>query len=267
MPGHVRRHAPLRLGSFQLSNQPVVDETGNPEVVLLDEHQMTVAVDPDVRQVEQIAPHAGLCHVLARAVVVRRVIRRLGEHEQEVQSRQPRKLARRLGLKPARLQRRPVGLCLLNNLDFRRIADRRIVSQRTLRRSIRHRPNARAVGGERRTGRLNGDHGLDELGSHVGDSPHCGPRLRMLDQDRGTKLVEQRQPGFYRVVLLVVDAWHQVRVVLLEERVAVQPVPGHCVCRNACGHWVVRLPFSDADHRSSADLTVVGLGRGPYAAT
>ena len=88
--------------SLHILPQPLVDEAGDLQIVLLQHHHVTVAEDAAVLQPDVLGLHAGLVEIFRRAVVVDLMIRGLGGDDDRRNALEIDELVRRRLLHPAR---------------------------------------------------------------------------------------------------------------------------------------------------------------------
>ena len=219
-------------GVTQSLHQPPLDHACDLEVVLLDGHQVPVPEDPEARELHEVGRHARLVQPLCRAVVVGGVIGRLRQHVENRQPGEPRKLPSRLGLEPAGRQPGTIRLGLMHDAELGRVGRRRVVGETIDRRPPRPRHRRAGQGRvrddltvDRGPARLDRDQRLHQIRPRIGHHPERRAGLRVDQHDRGAELLEQRDQGVRRQLLLqrpVGDTGRQVRVVLVEDRVAVR---------------------------------------------
>ncbi len=139
--------------------------------------------------------YARLRQIFDRAGVADRVIGGLRCDDEHRHTGEVGKAPRRRLLIPATSQIGAIRLPLFLGLQLRRVADRRVISDR----DVGQTPGARRAFAqqdvlERRARRFDGDDRFGELRSRIGNQPAEGDGLRMRQQDRGADAVEKPRP-------------------------------------------------------------------------
>ncbi len=152
-------------------------------IILLHHHEVRVAADADLPQLDVIELEAGLAQKRDRAGIVRRVIGGLRRDQHGRNAKQIFELARGLLLNKVRIDA-GFGGSHFHGLQLGRVLDGRIE---------RHLAGRHAVLqiAEGRAGRLDADHCLDEIRAHVGRDPCVRAARRVRHDHGGPDLVEQ----------------------------------------------------------------------------